>query len=69
MFTAIPVSALTLSIEMLSGRRPMRFEPESPPSTRMLYLPLLGSKASGFLKAVEVKLDAAKAVEPMVPAM
>jgi hypothetical protein len=35
----------------------------------MLYRPLLGSNASGFLKAVAVKLDAAKAVEPIVPAM
>ena len=68
MLTATPVSALTLRIEMLSGRRPSRLAPESPPRIRMLYLPLLGLKASVFLKVVEVKLDAARAVDPIVPA-
>ena len=68
MFTATPVSALMLITEMLSGLRPKRFEPESAPNNRMLYLPLVGSIEPLFLKTVEVKLDAVSAVEPIVPA-
>ena len=66
MFTAMPVSALTLITEMLSGRRPIRLAPESPPSTRMLYLPLDGSKPCEFLNVVAVKFEAARAVDPIV---
>lgn len=41
----LPVLASTLKREMLSGRSPMRFAPASPPITRMLYRPSMGSNA------------------------
>ena len=41
--TVRPVAASTLATVMLSGRRPTRSDPASPPINKMLYRPAIAS--------------------------